>query len=62
MSKYNGQIFNYEYFQAFKANKFEWTEDLCKQDSDKDGRTNGEELGDPDCTWSKGKPAPQAAF
>ena len=24
---------------------------LCKMDSDKDNRTNGEELGDPNCTW-----------
>ena len=23
-------------------------------DSDGDGRTNGEELGDPDCTWTPG--------
>ena len=24
------------------------------KDSDGDGRTNGEELGDPDCTWAPG--------
>ena len=23
-------------------------------DSDHDGKTNGEELGDPDCAWEKG--------
>jgi len=35
-----------------------WTEALCKLDSDGDGFSNGEELGDPDCKWSKsgGKP------
>ena len=31
-----------------------WTEELCREDSDQDGRTNGEELGDPDCTWEIG--------
>ncbi|KAH9503100.1 hypothetical protein Btru_069958 [Bulinus truncatus] len=28
-----------------------WTETLCRKDSDGDGLTNGQELGDPDCTW-----------
>ncbi|WAR23629.1 DOPO-like protein, partial [Mya arenaria] len=31
-----------------------WTEELCRKDSDSDGRTNGEELGDPHCTWRSG--------
>jgi hypothetical protein len=31
-----------------------WTKNLCKQDSDNDGKNNGEELGDPDCTWKAG--------
>ena len=31
-----------------------WDECLCKTDSDGDGRTNGEELGDPDCVWKTG--------
>ncbi|XP_071155959.1 tyramine beta-hydroxylase-like [Mytilus edulis] len=29
----------------------EWNKKLCLLDSDGDGRYNGEELGDPDCTW-----------
>lgn len=29
-----------------------WNVDICKLDSDKDGATNGQELGDPDCTVS----------
>lgn len=29
-----------------------WTVALCQMDSDGDGRTNGEELGDPNCTWT----------
>ncbi|KAK3099429.1 hypothetical protein FSP39_004175 [Pinctada imbricata] len=28
--------------------------ELCQLDSDGDGRTNGQELGDPDCLWSPG--------
>ena len=31
---------------------------ICDLDSDGDGFTNGEELGDPDCNWSEGDPAP----
>ena len=31
---------------------------LCGIDSDRDGWTNGFELGDPDCVWKKGDPNP----
>ncbi|KAK7103292.1 putative DBH-like monooxygenase protein 2 [Littorina saxatilis] len=31
-----------------------WTRELCQKDSDGDGKTNGQELGDPQCTWTKG--------
>ena len=31
-----------------------WNRTLCEKDSDGDGRTNGEELGDPDCVWQEG--------
>ncbi|KAL5021079.1 hypothetical protein ScPMuIL_000234 [Solemya velum] len=35
-----------------------WTTVLCELDSDGDGVTNGEELGDPRCEWEKrSKPA-----
>ena len=27
---------------------------MCRLDSDGDGQTNGEELGDPDCSWTTG--------
>lgn len=40
--------------QDFKANGFQWTETLCRMDSDGDGRSNGRELGDPDCVWQEG--------
>lgn len=33
---------------------------LCPFDSDGDGWTNGEELGDPNCTWKAGDPDPKA--
>ncbi|KAF0719154.1 Aste57867_1244 [Aphanomyces stellatus] len=33
-----------------------WTKALCEKDSDGDGATNGEELGDPCCTWKVGLP------
>ncbi|KAK3588010.1 hypothetical protein CHS0354_014541 [Potamilus streckersoni] len=29
-----------------------WNETLCRTDSDGDGKTNGEELGDPQCKWN----------
>jgi hypothetical protein len=36
----------------------DWTP-LCKLDSDRDGWTNGVELGDPDCVWKLGDPDPK---
>ena len=36
----------------------QWGPELAALDSDNDGFTNGEELGDPDGTWSQGQPAP----
>ncbi|XP_050389759.1 tyramine beta-hydroxylase isoform X2 [Patella vulgata] len=36
-----------------------WTR-LCKLDSDGDGMTNGEELGDPRCVWAPGMVPPKA--
>eukprot|EP00756_Hemistasia_phaeocysticola_P019632 Hpha_TRINITY_DN15674_c0_g2::TRINITY_DN15674_c0_g2_i3::g.98414::m.98414 len=35
-----------------------WTRSLCMRDSDGDGFTNGQELGDPSCIWSPGNPLP----
>jgi dopamine beta-monooxygenase len=35
-----------------------WNKSLCELDSDGDGKTNGHELGDPECIWTpKQKPA-----
>ena len=40
--------------QALRDAGFSWTSTLCNADSDGDGQTNGEELGDPDCVWREG--------
>ena len=42
--------------QDLVKNNFKWTQLLCQTDSDNDGFTNGEELGDPCCTWTVGNP------
>ena len=31
-----------------------WTKEYCEKDSDQDGKTNGEELGDKNCIWKVG--------
>ena len=36
----------------FKAAGFTWTKWLCERDSDRDGESNGLELGDPCCVWT----------
>ena len=43
----------------FAAEGFTWTVDLCEMDSDNDGRTNGQELGDPNCIWVEGGDEPE---
>ena len=35
----------------FQKEGLKWTKALCEKDSDGDGLTNGEELGDPLCTF-----------
>lgn len=44
-----------QFGRDFAASGYSWTADLCSKDSDGDGRTNGEELGDPGCSWRKGE-------
>eukprot|EP00117_Sycon_ciliatum_P020732 scpid46694/ scgid18381/ Dopamine beta-hydroxylase; Dopamine beta-monooxygenase; Soluble dopamine beta-hydroxylase len=41
----------------FKQAGYMWSKALCQNDSDGDGVTNGEELGDPHCVWTPGQPA-----
>lgn len=45
----------------FQAANYRWTSDLCNKDSDCDGLSNGAELGDPNCVWYEGGPAPEGA-
>ena len=42
----------------FKAEGKKWTKNLCETDSDGDGLSNGQELGDPECIWVKDGAAP----
>lgn len=42
----------------FRANNKTWNDTLCEKDSDGDGYSNGQELGDPNCTWSVGPVSP----
>ena len=39
--------------EDYRSNGYAWTKELCELDSDGDGFTNGEELGDPCCVWTK---------
>ncbi|XP_022318738.1 uncharacterized protein LOC111121664 [Crassostrea virginica] len=38
-------------FNLMQQNNQQWA-DICPEDTDSDGRTNGAEMGDPDCTWA----------
>jgi hypothetical protein len=40
--------------QVFEDNGNVWNAAVCNDDSDHDGLSNGEELGDPNCTWTIG--------
>ncbi|XP_059159946.1 temptin-like [Physella acuta] len=44
----------------FLAAGKKWTTNLCRLDSDGDGWTNGQELGDPKCQWRVGRKLPKA--
>ncbi|ESO85313.1 hypothetical protein LOTGIDRAFT_130622 [Lottia gigantea] len=48
---HGGHIIN-SFGLAFHRAGSEWTKELCQADSDQDGKTNGEELGDPECKWA----------
>jgi hypothetical protein len=43
---------NSAFYTDFASAGFQWTIALCQGDSDDDGFTNGEELGDPGCVWT----------
>ncbi|KAE9037371.1 hypothetical protein PR003_g6593 [Phytophthora rubi] len=46
---------NNDFGQDFIAAMFQWTKDFCEKDSDGDGQTNGQELGDPCCEFEHRK-------
>ncbi|EGZ08004.1 hypothetical protein PHYSODRAFT_526962 [Phytophthora sojae] len=41
-----------DFGEAFAKAGEAWTTALCQEDTDGDGYTNGQELGDPCCTWT----------
>ncbi|KAH9525212.1 hypothetical protein Btru_000663 [Bulinus truncatus] len=41
-----------EFGMDFAAAGHTWTDELCRKDSDRDGLTNGQELGDPNCRYT----------
>jgi hypothetical protein len=43
-----------QFGEDFKSQGKQWTEALCRMDSDGDGLSNGVELGDPQCIWKRG--------
>ncbi|DAZ99366.1 TPA: hypothetical protein N0F65_005217, partial [Lagenidium giganteum] len=42
-----------EFGVSFRNQGEKWTKALCMTDSDGDGQTNGQELGDPCCVWTQ---------
>ncbi|ETI35113.1 hypothetical protein F441_18358 [Phytophthora nicotianae CJ01A1] len=48
----NGGGIRNAFGRAFYDAGHAWTKELCMADSDRDGQTNGEELGDPCCEWT----------
>ncbi|ETL47530.1 hypothetical protein L916_02742 [Phytophthora nicotianae] len=46
-----------DFGEAFSTAGNAWTAALCQADTDGDGFTNGQELGDPCCTWTTGSTA-----
>jgi hypothetical protein len=45
---------NNDFGKAFDKAGLVWTLDLCQADTDGDGQSNGQELGDPCCEWAVG--------
>lgn len=52
-----GEADNSGSVDAFAAAFIWWDQSLCNADSDGDGQSNGQELGDPDCIWTGGAAA-----
>lgn len=57
MSPFDAYVRSYHLlfgFQDFSESGHRWVTAFCRMDSDGDGRTNGQELGDPECVWTPG--------
>jgi hypothetical protein len=52
-----GTVENSNSIDAFDDAFIWWNADICNADSDGDGQTNGQELGDPECVWTGGAAA-----
>jgi len=61
LHRYGGNGLN-QFGMDFRSQGRRWTTALCEMDSDDDGWTNGEELGDPNCTWIIGERPPQIVY
>jgi len=51
---YGGSDLN-PFGRDFQFQNHTWTVELCMMDSNRNGLTNGQELGDPNCTWKLAK-------
>ncbi|ESO93057.1 hypothetical protein LOTGIDRAFT_162081 [Lottia gigantea] len=58
--KKEGAGYRNPFGEDFKTAGKVWTKELCQKDSDGDGMTNGQELGDPSCSWTAGDNPPTA--
>ncbi|OQR80717.1 hypothetical protein ACHHYP_17258 [Achlya hypogyna] len=59
-SKFGGGEYS-QFGVDFMEAGYRWTPELCALDSDGDGATNGEELGDACCLWSEMEETPLRA-
>ena len=51
LNRFGHTVLHYQKSNDFPWTFRSWTADVCPLDSDSDGFTNGEELGDPCCIW-----------
>lgn len=65
LTRYNTRLRRWFHFLLFTISYFwnvgltwqiylEWNVGMCTTDSDQDGATNGDEMGDPCCVWAAG--------
>ncbi|BFZ05846.1 hypothetical protein BsWGS_08885 [Bradybaena similaris] len=50
----NGSGARNKFGLGFDRAGYQWSKTFCQADCDSDGRTNGQELGDPNCVWTPG--------